>query len=368
VITRLELRQLARQTGSPAISSVYLDVDGRYRPARATVELAFESMAQSLRLAANGDDLLLRSIEGDLHAMRTWLAHDLNRSSTRGLAMFACSSRDWFQAVPLPLPVQDAATLGPRPRLVELATLLQGQKRTLVGLVDRRRLRVFRVELRHVEEVAGVSALELRGIDTTVDMGDFHRHNDELARSHFRRTANHLDQALADWPADRLIVGGPGNAATELERYLSTPARALVAGRVNVGVSGPIGEISAAIAVAEDAIEQGTERDTVRDLREHAATGRGVLGLGPTLDALDQGRVAMLVVSAGLTAPGMRCPKCDHLSPSETQCGRCGTPTTKMDDIIELVVGQALADDTEIRFCRVEDLDRVGRIGAVERY
>src|SRR6185437_13033052 len=98
MIDTAQLRELARRTGSPTVSSVYLDVDGRHRPSRAGAEAAFEPLAAHLRRAANGDMELLEAVQSDAQRMRNWLAHDLDRTATRGVAMFACSNQDWFVA------------------------------------------------------------------------------------------------------------------------------------------------------------------------------------------------------------------------------------------------------------------------------
>jgi hypothetical protein len=85
--------------------------------------------------------------------MRDWLGCKLDRSGTRGVAMFACSDQDWFVAVPLPQPVRDSASLGRQPRLAQLAKQLEEHTRAVVALVDRRTLRLLHLEFGGLHEL-----------------------------------------------------------------------------------------------------------------------------------------------------------------------------------------------------------------------
>jgi peptide subunit release factor 1 (eRF1) len=95
---------------------------------------------------------------------------------------------------------------------------------------------------------------------------------------------------------------------------------------------------------------------------------RGVVGLEATLAALADKRVGTLVVSEGFAAPGARCPACGHTGIAVRQCPSCGTPTAAIDDVVDVLVGQALAQGATVEFARGTELDRYGRIGALTRY
>ena len=351
MITEAQVRVLAAHEGDPVVSSIYLDVDGRHRPVRADVGAAFERLADSLRrhVDAEGDDRLGRAVEADIERMGDWLAGQWDRTATRGLAMFACSGQGWLEVVRLARPVGDAAGLGPRPRVAQLFAFLGQHQRLLVALVDRRRLRVLRVELGEVTEETGLTDFEPRAVDTDVELGSFEHHSEEAVRVHLRRSAERVARALADWPTGWLIVGGPDEAVAGLEGYLSVSARQRLAGRVSVRVAAPVAEVVDTALEVEESLERRHQTDTVEELEQRTASGRGgVIGLEATLAALEQRRVGTLVVAEGFAGPGGRCPSCGYLGADVCRCPRCGTANGELDDVVEVAVGEAAAQNATI--------------------
>lgn len=370
-LTEALVRELARYGGDPVVTSMYLDVDGRHRPVATDCMVAFEQLADDVRrrVRASGDTRLPRAVDADLERMRAWLARDLDRSTTRGVALFSCNDTAFFRTIEVPRPVRDHAGFGPAPHVRQLWALLDEHERVLVALVDRHRLRIVRVELGEPTELAAVDELVPRAVDTSVELGSFQRHAEDLARAHYRRAAELTERAWRDWPAARLVLGGPDRAIAAFEQHLTPPLGDRIVGRAGVRVSAPVREVArAALGVAE-AAERRHEAEVVEELRQRTAGGhRAVVGLEPTLAALTQGRVATLVVSEGFTGPGARCPSCGWTGPDIRLCPTCGGTTTEIDDVVELAVGEALAHHADVELCRGTELDRLGRIGALERY
>lgn len=371
MITQDAIRELAAYRGAPAVTTVYLDVDGRHRPVRADYQAAFERLADQLRRRArSGDDTgLHRAVDDDIARMRDELASDLDRSGTRGIAMFSCSDQGFFEAMRLPCPVRDQAALASAPHVSQLLALRTRCERVLVALVDRERVRLLRLEMGEVDELTPVTDARPRAVDTSIELGSFEHHREEAVRIHFRRAAEHLQRALQEWPADQIIVGGPDEAVAGLESYLPAGVTAKIIGRVHVWVSASAREIAdLALDIAETA-ERERQIAAVELLRQRATEGRGgVAGLEATLTALTDKKVATLFVSEGFAAPGARCPACGHLSVDVRQCPVCGTTNEESADIVEAAIDEAIAQRATVEFCRNSELDRFGSIGAIERY
>jgi hypothetical protein len=350
---------------------VYLDVDGGHRPVAADYVAAFERLAKDVQRRAKdaGDARFPGAVGADVDRMRAWLARDLDRSATRGLGLFSCSDQAFFRVFELPRSVRDHAGLGPAPHVRQLWAVLDEHERFLVALVDRRRLRILRVDLGEVCELTAADDLEPRAIDTSIELGGFQRHAEDLARAHYRRAADLVEQAEGDRPPVRLVLGGPDAAVAALEAHLSPQVRHRIVGRVGVRASAPPQEVAAAaLAVAETA-ERRHEAEVVEHLRQGAAGGhRAIVGLEPTLAAIAGGRIATLIVSEDFTGPGARCPSCGWIGADVRLCPTCGTTTVGIDDIVEVAVGEALAHNADVELCRGSDLDTIGRIGAFERF
>lgn len=371
MLTVTDVRELALHRGAPAVTSVYLDVDGRSRPVADDYRAAFERLADGLRRQARaaGEPRLGRAVESDIDRMRAWLRLELDRATTRGVALFSSSEQSFFEAIEVPRPVHDAAGIGPTPRVAQLLAALDEHEPFLVVLVDGRRARVLRVELGEAAELPGIMDLEERAVDTSVELGSFQRHRQDQSRAHYRRCADLVERVVTERPSERLVLAGPGPAVAALEARLRRQTRNRIVGRAGLGAWAEEGEILAAVSDIERAAERRHEADLVEELRQRAAAAdRGVVGLEATVAALAEERVGTLLVSEGFSAPGARCPACGWTGVGVRQCPACRATTAEIDDVVELAITRAVAQGATIEFCRGTELERFGRIGALTRY
>jgi hypothetical protein len=373
MITTTEIRALATHRGEPAVTSVYLDVDGRSRPVADDYRAAFIRLADNLRhrVHAAGDRRLLRAVDADIDRMRAWLGPDLDRSATRGLALFSSQApEDWFEVVQLPRPVHDDAGIGSTPRVAQLLAVLDDHERSVAVLADHRRVRVLLLELGELAEIAQLVDWEDRAVDTTVELGGYQRHTDDRTRHHDERAARLVEHAIARWPTAPIVVAGPDRAVAGLERHLRPETSDRIVGRAGLSVAAGTREIHDAVAATAEGVERRHEAEVVERLRQAAARSgrRGVVGLEATLAALAEQRVGTLVVSQGFRAPGARCPACAHAGIALRQCPTCGATTVEIDDVVEDAISQALTQGATVRFASGTELDRYGHIGALTRY
>ncbi len=372
MLTAAGIRALATHRGEPVVTSVYVDVDGRTRPVADDYRAAFARLAGNLRhrVRTVGDRRTERAVSADIDLMRVWLARDLDRSATRGVALFSASEQDWFEAVELPGPVHDDAGIGPAPRVVQLLAVLDDDEPVVAVLVDRRRLRVLLVALEELAEIADLVDWEDRAVDTTVELGGHQRHTDDQTRHHYERAARLVEQAIADWPGARLVVAGPDRAVAGFEDHLRPDTRQRIVGRAGLSLAAGTRGIHHAIATIARAAGRRNKAETVEQLRQAAARSerRGVVGLEATLAALAEERVGALVVAEGFSAPGARCPACGRTGIAVRRCPSCGTTTAEIDNVVEDAVGQALSQGATVAFVPGAELDRYGRIGALTRY
>ena len=371
VVDTSALRELVAWRGEPVVTSLYLDVDGSHRPVIADYEQAFEELAdEALRQArARGDAEIVRCVERDLDAMRAWVIRGIDRSTTRGLALFSCQAQGRFEAVGLPVSVRDEAGVGPAPRIRQLVEAHQAPEAFLLALVDRTHLRLLMVLGHDTHELGGTVTEKERAADTSVEIGSFERREEEAFRAHVRRSAAELDQAVRDSRVERVIVGGPDDALAELERRVHQTTRALIVGRARVRVAASIEEIALAARAVADRAERDREAALVEDLRQRAAGAHGgVVGLEATLGALADRRVGVLLVAEGFRAPGARCPSCGHVGLDVRLCPVCETTNLEIDDVVEVALEEAIAQGATVTFCRGTELERFGGIGAIERF
>jgi hypothetical protein len=111
------LRRIASWGTGTVATSVYLDVDGQRHPRWSDVERRADQLFRAARkqarlLAASGTEA---EVEAELAEMRTWLDRGLDRSATRGVALFSRAGKGLFGAVQLTVPVRDQVVVDPEP-------------------------------------------------------------------------------------------------------------------------------------------------------------------------------------------------------------------------------------------------------------
>jgi peptide subunit release factor 1 (eRF1) len=100
-----------------------------------------------------------------------------------------------------------------------------------------------------------------------------------------------------------------------------------------------------------------------------AARGKAVVGLAPTLAALNERRVERLLVSDGYEEEGWRCPVSGVLAAVGPRSPVTGGRMDRVVDVVEDAIDLALNQGCKVDICVGNaDLDVVGRIGALLRY
>ncbi len=82
-------------------------------------------------------------MERDLDRIEEYVRGGIDRSTTRGLAIFSCSAQDFWKVVALPVPVHSRVVINEWPAVSQLESVAQGFDRFAVLLVDRQRARIL---------------------------------------------------------------------------------------------------------------------------------------------------------------------------------------------------------------------------------
>jgi peptide chain release factor subunit 1 len=368
------LRTLAAwPTDGLPVTTLYLDVDGRRHPRRADVEAEAESLLRPCgEKIGDLPEEAARSVRRDHQRMRAFVREDLDRGTTRGLALFSCSGAGLWQEVPLTRPVRGRVVVSERPYVLPLEAVLERAEPICTALVDRQRARLFLTVLGEVEEVTDF----LDEVPGRHDQGGWsqarlQRHIEDHVHRHLKRTAEALLRLKEDRGFEHLVLSGSDEVVAELERELHDYVRRTVAERASLPVTAAPGEVLKLALSLEERLEQQRERETEDRLASEvrSGTGRAVAGMAGTIAALEAGRVETLVVAVGTEASGVRCTSCGHLDVGGDRCAVCGRPTREVPDMVEEAVESALRQR-----CRVEtipepdELVALGGIGALLRF
>jgi len=376
------IRDLANMKGERApVVSCYLDVDGRryLRPHDYELELdaLLRRARQQLADGANGtngdaDRGVHALVEGDLRRIEAHVKGGIDRSQTRGLAVFACSASDLWRVVELPVPVRNRVVVNHTPYVRELESVVERHERFAVLLADRQRTRLLLFEMgRLVEKQEQFDQLPRHdddGGDWTKDQ--VAGHTAAVVSRHLRRAAAAAFAFYQDQGFAHLILGAPDEIAGELERELHPYLRERIAARLSVPVAARDDEIRQAALDVEERVARHRQAVVVERLRQAVGSGgAGVAGLAPVLEALVARRVETLVVSEGFEAPGWRCRSCGYVGVLGRRCPVCEAAMDQVDDVVEEAVEEGLSQSCRLEICRDDaDLDVLGRIGALLRF
>lgn len=366
-ISETRIRDLAGFKGEAApVTSLYLDVDGRSRIRARDYEVALERMLRSVKEDA-GD-----SVSSDLKRIDEYVKGGIDRSRTRGLAIFSCSAHDFWQVVELAVPVRDRLVVNHSPYVRELEAIAAQHERFAVLLADRQRARLFLFAQGELLEKQEQFDLLPRHDDDGGQLGkdQVAGHAAAAAQRHLRRAAAAAFGLYQDQGFDHLVLAGPDELTAELEREVHTYLRERIAARIHLPVTAPDDDIRQAAEDVEAQVERAREAAMVDRLRQAVGSGGGgVAGLDMVLEALVARRVDTLLVSEGYEAPGWRCGGCNWVGTRGRRCPLCGNDMDQVSDVVEEAVEEALAQACKVAVCTENaDLDVMGRIGALLRF
>jgi peptide chain release factor subunit 1 len=368
-LTQDVIRSLAEfKADGAAVVSLYLDVDGRRFVRPRDYEVRLDALVREARERRNSHE----PADEDLERVTAHVKAGIDRSGTKGVALFSCACEGLWEVIELPVPVRNQLVVNSTPHIRQLEAILDENERFGVLLADRQRARMFVFELGELVDKTELFDELPRHED---DRGDWDRdhvrdHSAVAAQHHLRRAADVAFSVFQARGFDHLIIGAPDETARDLERELHSYLRERIAARLNVPVNSSEAAIKQAALEVEEQVERATEAALVGRLKDAVEGGRaGVAGLPGVLAALVERRVDTLLVSDGYEAPGWRCPTCRFMGTRGPRCPVCPASMQQVDDVVEEAVEEALQQS-----CRVQvvvgnaDLDVLGRVAAILRF
>ena len=326
-----------------------------------------------------------REVNGELdHDAKVALRHDIDRArdyferlsadGAHGIALFACEPAGLFEAIKLPRPIESRAVVDDSPFVEPLAELaMRGS--WCVLLVNRKVARMLRGSPEQLTELPPIED-EVHGRH---DQGGwsqarYQRGVDQEVRWHLQHAAEVAFRRFKRSPFDCILVGGPEETIGEFEGLLHPYLRERVAGHFKIDVENTTPDKirdAAAPVIAE--IDERREREALDRLEGGVETGgRGVAGLEPTIEALNERRVGTLLLTERFDAAGVYCRQCGWVGTDQglTECPADGSPLERRGDIAENAVELAILQSATVLRVRhhAERLESRGSIGAVLRY
>ena len=269
------------------------------------------------------------------------------RPRGRGLVIFAAPNLWRDQALPFPIP--NRVQYG-RPDLMPVLWAASEHKAYAILVVDREHARIAVAFLGKAvvvdEEELSLDTSDWRfksgrpatyarragrGVGRGAEHDTFEARVDEHVHKFWQEVSQAAAHLLEERHIDRVIIGGPDEAAAHVREMLPEAARAKVAGVIPIPAHATPAEIYERTLPLALADHHRREFELLSGLLERCAgQGGAVVGRVATLEALMRGQVATVVASRDLDGDVYECARCAYVTglPEDT-CRACGGPVER---------------------------------------
>ncbi len=313
-----------------------------------------------------------QALRADVERVREVLERDdIATGGVQGLAVYACGPADLLEVVSLPHPIESQAIVNHSPYVEPL--VMQGEaERVCILLANRRTARVL------IGSATGFD--DLGRIDDDVknqhsqggwSQARYERSVEEDKRDHLEHVAQELFRYFKRRPFDRLLVGTPPELTSEMEGHLHPYLQEKLAGRLSIDVeNSTIEEVREIAAPVIDEDQRAREREVLdRFVQEIGRGGRASAGLQPTLEALNEFKVEVLLLEEGFRSSGVVEVQTGMLTADAGTVPVEDPQLEAQPDIVESAIEKAMEQSADVRVIRrFADLGGHGGIGAILRY
>jgi peptide subunit release factor 1 (eRF1) len=239
------------------------------------------------------------SLERDGEKIRTYL--QTVDASANGLALFACSGADLFEAIPLAAPIiEHRLYISNQPHLYPLARVIDEYPRYAVLVADTHRARMFVVAANAVERATGVESDKTK----RHKMGGwsqarYQRNVDNFRTQHAKEAVEVLTRIVRDEQIPSIVIGGDEVVVPMLKRELPKDITERVVEVLPLDIRAPEGEILRSSLEALRRQDEQSDRERVDALLDaYRGSGLGSVGVDSVTRALELGQVQELLIAA----------------------------------------------------------------------
>ncbi len=360
-----QIRQLAtRPDSNGPFVTLYIDTVRNDEAQKNRIRLFVKNESQRLREAIGETG---NGLEEAIHQIERYVENSL-QPETRGLAIFAAPHEHFFEPIQLPVPVRAQLTIGSRPHLRQLAELRQSHPSAALAMVDAKSARLFIVSFGQLRFEID---LEDQDMPKRHDQGgwsqsNLQRHVDAHIDRHHNKVADALTRVVDQGRVrGGVILSGQERNVANFRSFLPKRVDEKVIGVLHLDMHTSVDEVARACS---EIIKEHVRGDATARLATLEA-GKGALGFGRVIEALNERKVEELFVADRSSGRGWRCTGCGILGLEvPLGCPVCGR-AVRSCDLIEAMIGSAELEGARVQ-CIAEAplLDRFDGVGATLRF
>jgi peptide chain release factor subunit 1 len=192
----------------------------------------------------------------------------------------------------------------------------------------------------------------------------------ELAKRHYRQTADALEELVTAHDIELVVVGGHTDTVPPFIEQLSDQLRRKVIGTfvVDPRTTTPGKTREEVERVVEDYERREEEQLVARAMDRVASGGAGATGLDWCLLAANEFAIELLLVDGDTSAPGRVCRRCGWLGLDGAECPVDGNPTDGTDDVIDDMAARVLESSGHVEHVYAATPLREHQVAALLRF
>jgi len=275
---------------------------------------------------------------------------------------------DLERAVWLPTPVRERARYGPGVYTLPFVEVLDEWEPVLLAIVGKDKATLV---LWDAGTLAEAHHFETEDLPPKHRAGGwasarFQRHHRWHAELHLKRVAEQVEELYRRYRFRRWFVAGPVEPVSLFRQHLPRELAERLKGHLSFAREDTEKEIEEKVKRASWEVEHREEAEQVEALLARSAKNAGaVVGLAPTLWALNRREAYLLVLSAEPEQKGRFCPACEiALPPEAVFCPQCSTRTIPVN-LWEELPRLAMASGTLLEVVHGPAQERLGPFGGL---
>lgn len=378
MLDRTKIEKLAHiNFDDSLIMSFYLNIDPHIAPTKKELRPRIHSLINEARdkLEELEEDGHLshdqkKSLRRDLSLIDDFLEYDLKRNHAKGLAIFTCSSKNYWHVEVTPQPVKNDVFINKAPHVRNLLRVFDEFRHFGLLMISRDKARLFRI---YGQEILEESAV-LDEVPGQHDRGQwsqkrFEKHIEDHVDRHIKHTMEALWNYFENNPFNYLFVSTTEGLLPLLLKRMHPYIKELYIGNVPMEMYASDTQVLGEVTKLQhqiEAEEQRRELDKVirnKMMGEHAAWG-----IAGVLSAVSSNNVVELLVKRDFTHEGAKCSNCGLLTLADTSCPACAHHLEHVDDVVEEIVEKANHNNAEVIFVDSVEMDyQLEKIAAITR-
>ncbi len=313
------------------------------------------------------------SFARDTERIQTYVEKEL-KASANGLAIFAChGAGEFFEAVQLGAPVEEHRLyIYNQPHLYHLARLDDEYPRYAALVTDARSARIFVFGLGEKMSNATLQGRKVHRVKVGGwSQARYQRRVDNAHKEHAKEAIDALERIVREENIKHVVVAGDPAMIPVVQKQFSKQLEEKVVDVLRLDTKAPEHEIFEATIEAIQEQDAATDAEKVKRLFEYyRAGGLAVTGPEKTLEALANGQVDELLISASLERTHAEPEPIDAILAPEVPDAEGSTETEEPRPVLiaDLLVTKAKQTAATVSFIDANLLAGVDGVGAFLRW